>query len=942
MDKIYVISGTHWDREWRFTAEQSKVRLMKLIDNIMDILETKPSWKAFMLDGGTIIAEDYLTVRPESKDRFTKLVKEGRLLLVPWYTLPDMFLVASESIVRNLLMGRKVGREHGGVMKNAYTATSYGQPSQMPQIISGFGMKAMLFYRGLNSAAFPPVFRWRGPDGSEILVIKGFDEFTRTNFFFTAYYIAFLGKKPGDLRYRYNRWELPIHLADSEGYEFDFQVMREDSTLPEDENRYIEGVKALYELCDKYRVGNHLLALNVEDNQKPFYYLPEFIEKLNEATRKAGIDAKLFQATFDEYVEDILNETDWGQLQQLEGEMRATKVTPGFGGLLGAVLSSRVNLKLLNDEVERKLILQAEPLAVFASWLGWEYPKRNLERAWKSLLANHAHDSICGAAVDQAHKDMLYRFSEARMVAEEVSRRALEHIWFNINTAGLGLSDKDLTLTFFNILPWKRSEVVWVNLDVPVELFPDGEVFFDILDESGGEVKYEILSKRKITMRAERELDTAVHFDVWRFQILLPVELEGFSYRTFCVKFRGRRFAVKPAPVERKLIAAPGGILENEFLRVEINKNGTFNVVDKETGKVYENLHYFVDTGEVGSAHITAQPRLNFDVTSLGTEAQVELVESTELRGTYRVSLTMKVPAAATLDGDARLKDWTVEIPTKYEITLTKGSRRLEIKLYLNNKARDHRLSVMFPTGADSYCAKAESVFCIEERDHRWLDVKDNLEPHFPYAPMKSFVDVSDRKGGMAFLSRGLREYRLYDDPQRTLAVTLLRTQRAYMTANQNMDWYELEKYTGAHVLQELNYEYALLFHGPDYDEFDILREAYSFGVPIRVVQGPFNDAGAFPVSGSFLKVSGKVAFSGAKLSEDGKGWIFRFWNPYKKKIKFELSSGVVKIVSVEPATLDEERVDEQVKVDFNASRGVAEVEAGPAKIITLRIGVEK
>ena len=42
--QIHLISGTHWDREWRHTAEQSKLRLVDLMDGIINILENKEDY----------------------------------------------------------------------------------------------------------------------------------------------------------------------------------------------------------------------------------------------------------------------------------------------------------------------------------------------------------------------------------------------------------------------------------------------------------------------------------------------------------------------------------------------------------------------------------------------------------------------------------------------------------------------------------------------------------------------------------------------------------------------------------------------------------------------------------------------------------------------------------------------------------------------------------
>ena len=81
--KMWVISGTHWDREWRYTADQSLLRLTQLVDDLLAILEQNPDYACFHLDGGTVVIEDYLAVRPENEARLRKLMREGRVIPCP-------------------------------------------------------------------------------------------------------------------------------------------------------------------------------------------------------------------------------------------------------------------------------------------------------------------------------------------------------------------------------------------------------------------------------------------------------------------------------------------------------------------------------------------------------------------------------------------------------------------------------------------------------------------------------------------------------------------------------------------------------------------------------------------------------------------------------------------------------------------------------------------
>ena len=131
---MHVITGTHWDREWRHTAEQSKLRLMDLIDSILDILDKDPEYNSFILDGGTIVLEDYFTVRPEMKEKVKSLIEAKKLFIVSWYTLPETYTVAPESLIRNLQMGTEMAKEYGVTESEFLRRQIRQRPSDYPEI----------------------------------------------------------------------------------------------------------------------------------------------------------------------------------------------------------------------------------------------------------------------------------------------------------------------------------------------------------------------------------------------------------------------------------------------------------------------------------------------------------------------------------------------------------------------------------------------------------------------------------------------------------------------------------------------------------------------------------------------------------------------------------------------------------------------------------------
>src|SRR5512140_1842314 len=167
MKPVYhIVSHSHWDREWYKSFEQFRSMLVNMVDDLLDLLARDPAYVCFTLDAQTIVLDDYLAVRPEREPELRRLVREGRLMIGPWYVLPDEFLVSAEATVRNLLTGARRSRDFGAEMKVGYIP-------MMPAILSGFGIDTALLYRGFggepeqNSSEY----WWTGPDGTRCLML---------------------------------------------------------------------------------------------------------------------------------------------------------------------------------------------------------------------------------------------------------------------------------------------------------------------------------------------------------------------------------------------------------------------------------------------------------------------------------------------------------------------------------------------------------------------------------------------------------------------------------------------------------------------------------------------------------------------------------------------------------------------------------------------------
>jgi len=187
---FYVLTHTHWDREWYMPFEQFRMRLVDLINNLFEILEEYPDY-IFHMDAQTIVLEDYLAIHPENEEKLKGYIKSGNIVVGPWYVQNDFFLASGEATVRNILIGRDVAQKFGKCANVGYTPDQFGLCSQLPQIFAKSGIKQHLFGRGyafyrdpvkekLNVPYEPGLspkvphdsdFYWESPDGSRVFSV---------------------------------------------------------------------------------------------------------------------------------------------------------------------------------------------------------------------------------------------------------------------------------------------------------------------------------------------------------------------------------------------------------------------------------------------------------------------------------------------------------------------------------------------------------------------------------------------------------------------------------------------------------------------------------------------------------------------------------------------------------------------------------------------------
>ena len=434
----HVVPHTHWDKEWGFCFEQHHLRLVKLLDNTIDILENDPEYRCFVLDGQSSLVSDYLYTRPEMRERIEVLVKAGRLLLGPWFTQLDMFVSSGEEIVRNLQIGIRTAREVGGEMRWGHSADNFGYCAQLPQIYNGFGIDRASFYRGPDPGGeeYKTVFEWHGLDNSAVTV---------ANFTGGAGYLMFT--------WPFNVPEMAEHFV----------------------------IKTLHRVAT-CAVTNKLLFPAGTDAAEPDREMPAVLKKLEKSF--PGFTFKI--SSFSEYMDDVL--ADKPEIPTFKGTLRHPARS-----CVGCI-TGRLNLKRDNAEFYTNIEHFAEPFCSLAWFVaGRRYPASSFDHAWKEVFENLSHDDMAGFSYDPVYYIGKARYFENNRMCEMLAIRGMKTLIENIKTPDK-TGDANRSLVVFNPLPWTRTDLVDTNVPLQPQSgipskFLDGEyTSFRVVDMDGNEM----------------------------------------------------------------------------------------------------------------------------------------------------------------------------------------------------------------------------------------------------------------------------------------------------------------------------------------------------------------------------------------------------------------------------------------------------------------------
>lgn len=888
----HYVPSTHWDREWYEPFQGFRMRLVSLIDEVFNEFDKDPAFATFVMDGQTIPAFDYLEIRPENRPLLERYVREGRFRLGPWYVLPDEWLVSGESLVRNLQTGIMLGESFAGKASRAgFMCDMFGHTGQMPQIFDQMGVRTAFVWRGTEEKELAGHFNWTAPDGTI----------------------------------------LPTYRFGKIGYcSYVFEVRKAQTPELFDVNTAVDRlVEHTLREAARSKV-RPILLFDGGDHMEIEPETPQLISLANEKLKTHGI--RIVHSDLDRYMDDLLR--DKNKITKVKrGELRESAADSGENDqqwLIPGVLSSRIHLKQMNARCEDELCLWAEPFSTFASALGQEYPSGYLLTAWKHLLENHPHDSICGCSIDQVHKDMEYRFDQSYGISSRLTKASLKTIARAACPAEV--PDGAMVIAVFN--PTSAAIDQPVDIDVPLptdwpsrynEFFGYEEKFsFVIEDREGRDIPYQLIKQTRDRNGFYRE---RYHFPQGDTRHIVSVtcrlKVPPFGYTTVLVK-------PHTGPTRYSGSMKEGvTTIGNEYLSLTAEANGTLTLLDKRTGTQYKNLLIFEDRADIGDGWYHGVAVNDRVCLSSGDRADIEVISDGIGKTVLRITNTMHVPEEFDFRHMERSRTNTPLVICS-DITLRKGCPYIEIETAVENTVRDHRVRVLFPTGLAGETYLSDAAYDVVERPVSLpADNDQRRELDIETRPQISWTAFGDGRKGLAIVSRGLPESAVIDTPERTIALTLFRSFRRAVFSNDN---------EGGQILGNHTFRYRIVPVDGQIPVKDLFIAGQRIAGDVRtvdIVKREYTNnllSGKLPGTYSFLDVGGDAVVT--SVQNDHEGMIVRFFNPLKKEaaVSIKPSNAFQSAASI---TLDG-RSDSIPKVRKNGEH--IEVTSPPKHICTVLI----
>ena len=403
--KIRAVGNSHIDMAWLWPWTETVEITRNTFQSALNLMREYPDFKFTMSS-----AQTYEWMEEKYPDLFKEIqrrAKEGRWeVMGGMWVEPDLNMPAGESLVRQILLGKRYFRNKFGVdVKIGWNPDSFGYNWQLPQIYKKSGMDYFVTQKLLwahEFTTFPyKLFYWESPDGSRLLT------------YFPHDYAG--GIDADSLATDLSIWAPSIY-----GKEL------HDSP----------------EIMHLYGVGDH--------GGGPTRTMLDNAERL---MSPAVLYPKIEFSTAQSFFDDLNNKLPSLQIPTWKDEL--------YFQYHRGVMTTQAETKRRIRRTE-ELLLDTEMYSSLASLYGRAYPRQELELDWKKSLFDHFHDIFPGSGIAVNYLDAQRNLEDVDRSAHQLNDQALAEILARINTQGDGVP-----VVVFNSLSWPRSEVIEMEAQLP-------------------------------------------------------------------------------------------------------------------------------------------------------------------------------------------------------------------------------------------------------------------------------------------------------------------------------------------------------------------------------------------------------------------------------------------------------------------------------------------
>ena len=708
---FHLIPHTHWDREWYLPAAAFQARLVAVVDELLERLHADSGYRSFLLDGQTILLEDYLRARPECESDVRALVKTGRLQVGPWYVLADEQIPSGEALVRNLLLGAADAERWGGRLDVLYSPDAFGHPAAWPTLAREFGIRYGVVWRGLGGEPGQErdLYHWHGLDRKDVLL-----------------------------------WHLP-----PAGYEIGAAL-----------RAAADGLFAAWAPVRGALVGRaggkHIPVFIGADHHAAY---PD-VSRLRDLLAELEPQSAFRVSRLDEFFQAA---AEGAKPAELQSELRWSY---GYAWTLQGVHATRAPLKRRYSAAELLLERCAEPLAALARRIGGRDRRPLLELAWRTLAQCQFHDTLAGCASDDVARAMAARLAEVEALGAELVRGSVhELVRHDPDVARERAADVRPALVLWNPAARPRGGIVVVDITVfrrDILVGPSsagrtvrvGEGYrpISLVGPDGRTVAVQLLDRRTATER----LDAMRHYPDCDEVDQLRVAFRAPTVPGLGVRVAGLALAESSRRPAGEGAAVQGRSLVNHWIEVALEPPGSLALHDRRTGERFHDVLRLEDGGDAGDTYTYCPPAGDRTV---------------RVAGPITVRCLAAGPLVAALEARYAIGR---RVAVRLVVMLHADSPIVRCILEIENSAPWHRLRARTPTGLGGAAAVAGTAFgSIARAPLSSQAAGYALETPVATAPAHRFVAAAMGRRGLALLAPGFFEYEW--TAAGDLVVTLLR-----------------------------------------------------------------------------------------------------------------------------------------------------------------------